>query len=216
MSVVQNTLIGRARQKIGGSVFSSWKGINVLKSKPLTVANPQTDAQMVQRNALTLLTETYRAVSGAVQIGFKQQAIRKSEFNAFTSYNLKNAIDKSGAPVAALIPAQMLFAQGTVAATAITSTTATHAAGTITVDFNSNVTGPGQSSTDGGLLVAYVVQTKKFYQVPNNNVRSDGSSTGVIGAGAFAAGNTVDVWSFFINQTTRKVSDSVYSTCVAT
>lgn len=34
MARVQNTLIGRASGSVGGATFTTWKGINVLKSKP--------------------------------------------------------------------------------------------------------------------------------------------------------------------------------------
>ncbi len=215
MSVVQNTLIGRARQKIGGSVFSSWKGINVLKSKPLTVANPKTDAQMVQRNALKILTELYRQVSGAVQVGFKQQAIQKSEFNAFTSYNLKNAINKSAAPVATLVLNNLLFAQGTIAGTPTTSGTASAATQEVTMNYADTADLPGQSTNDKAFLVVYNGTTQIGYTSASTATRADGSTTITLPTGSFASTNSLSCYLFFQGATGIKTSDSVHRTIVA-
>jgi hypothetical protein len=215
MSVVQNTLIGRARQKIGGSVFSSWKGINVLKSKPLTVANPRTDAQQVQRDALKILTAFYRQVSGAIQVGFKQQAIQKSEFNAFTSYNLKNAIDKSGAPTAALVLTQMLVAQGTMATTPTLTGVASAGTGEVEITFGTALTGPGQSANDKAFLVVYNGTTETAYTGASDGIRSDGSVSLELPAGSFVSGNTLTCWLFFQSGTGVKTSDSVRRNVVA-
>ncbi len=215
MSVVQNTLIGRARQKIGGSVFSSWKGINVLKSKPLTVANPRTDAQQVQRNALKILTAFYRQVSGTIQIGFKQQAIQKSEFNAFTSYNLKNAINKAGAPVAAIIPQDLLVSQGTIAATALLSGSSTTSTQTVAVTWPTAADLPGQSSNDKAFLVAYNSTLGTVFSGASIGLRSDGSGDLVLPTGSFVVGNTVVLYFFFQSATGVKTSDSLHRNTTA-
>lgn len=114
MAVVQNTLIGKAKQSVGGTTFSSWKGINVLKSRPVSVANPQTDMQVARRNALTWIVGLYASMAVAVKKGWKKYAVKMSEYNAFTSDALKNAFDYAGAPVVTLDPGMLKLTAGTV------------------------------------------------------------------------------------------------------
>lgn len=112
MARVSNPLIGKSRNKIGGVVFSSWKGINTLREKPATVANPQTDGQVSQRSAMTQIVAIARKVLGAIQISFRQRAIQMSEFNAFVKANLDGAFQRTGAN-AMIQPFNLVFSQGT-------------------------------------------------------------------------------------------------------
>lgn len=114
MAVVQNTLIGKSKQSVGGTTFSTWKGINVLKSKPTSVANPQTDLQKMQRSALQQIVSIYRIINVAIKKGWKKLAVKKSEYNAFTSYSLKNAFDFDAPPVADLDPKLLRITNGTI------------------------------------------------------------------------------------------------------
>ena len=59
-AVTQNSIIGRTRGKVGGVVFSKWRGLNTLRSKPESVKNPKSPGQLFQRKKLTLLVELYR------------------------------------------------------------------------------------------------------------------------------------------------------------
>ena len=113
MAVVQNTLIGKSKQSVGGTTFSSWKGINVLKSKPVSVANPKSDLQVMQRSALQQIVSIYRVISIAVKKGWKKFAVQKSEYNAFTSNALKFAFDFAAPPVAELDPKLLKITNGT-------------------------------------------------------------------------------------------------------
>lgn len=209
MSVVQNTLIGRARKKIGGSVFSTWKGINVLKSKPLTVANPRTPKQIQQRSAVSQITALYRGISGYIQLGFKQQAVRMSEFNAFSSYNLKNAIDKTVSGVATIIFADLLLSQGT-----ITKTTPTAWSASLGATFNTiwdvlDPLPPGISLTDSALLVGYN-KTKGNWGSGNSNDTYEEGTTSIDAVPLnWAIGDVVILYMFFYNSLSRKSSDSV-------
>jgi hypothetical protein len=56
MSVVQNPVIGRSKQKFANVVLSTWYGRNVMRSKALTVRNPRSPKQIVQRVNFTIVT----------------------------------------------------------------------------------------------------------------------------------------------------------------
>lgn len=208
MSVVQNTLIGRARQKIGGSVFSTWKGINVLKSKPLTVANPKTPGQIQQRSALTQTTALFRLLSGLINLGFKQQAVGKSEFNAFSSYNLKNAFNKAVEGVATLVPADLLLSQGTITPTAVDSVAPTIADGISIIWSIPGGLQPGQSTSDITEAAVYNVTRNEWLinTVPSTFI--DEALTFPATPAGWVVGNSIRVYLFFYNASSRKSSDS--------
>ncbi len=50
MAVLNQGILGGGRNKVGPVVMTSWKGRAVIKSMPLSVANPRTTPQVNQRN----------------------------------------------------------------------------------------------------------------------------------------------------------------------
>lgn len=120
MAVVQNPITGRSKQKYASAIFSTWKGINVLRSLPLTVANPKTPGQLLQREKLSISVELYRQMPGVVKVGYRQQAVQKSEYNAFTSDTLKNAFTGSTAETVEIDLPNLTVSKGTMAATQLT------------------------------------------------------------------------------------------------
>lgn len=214
MSVVQNPLIGRARQKLGGTVFTTWKGINVIKGKPLTVANPRTDGQLMRRSAMRQTVDIARQIAGAINFGFKEQAVQKSAFNAFVGYSLRNAFDYSAPPTASFVAANMLVSQGTISSTPITNVDADAGTNLIKVDWSSASLAPGQSMADKLMIVVADVPGNEFYAAPDQALRSDNTIAVTVPAGLITNGGTVHVWLFAYNTTSRKSGDSVHSTAV--
>lgn len=93
MAVVQNPVTGRSKNKFANAIFQTWKGINTMRSKPLSVANPKSQAQTIQRVKLATIVQVYRAIQQAIKLGYYEQAIQKSEYNAFVQENIMPAID---------------------------------------------------------------------------------------------------------------------------
>lgn len=111
MARVSNPLIGHSRNKIGGVVFSTWKGINTLREKPASVANPRTPAQVSQRSAFAQMVAMGRQVLGALQVSFRQQAVQMSQFNAFMQANILEAFTIAGA-LATFVPSELRASKG--------------------------------------------------------------------------------------------------------
>lgn len=210
MSVAQNPLTGRMRQKLGGIVFSTWKGINVVKGKPLTVANPKSDKQLMRRSALTQMVEIFRVIVAAVDLGFKEQAVHKSSYNAFTGYNLKNAFDYSAPPAATLQIHDVLVAQGTISPTPISTAALVYSTGVLTLTWPTSATDPGQSANDVAIAVVYDGIKDTWVAVTSSTARSAG--TGTFNCGATFADHLDDctAFLFFYNATSRKASTSTY------
>lgn len=215
MSLVQNPLIGRAKQKLGNTVFTTWKGKNVLKSKPITVENPKTPAQLMRRSALSGIVSFYRLIAGVVSVGFKELANGMSEYNAFTSGALKDAFDYSAPPVATFQPQNLKISKGTIATQAITSISNNLGTNKIRVDWDSSSLQPGQSATDKALIV---IQNKRTGE--NKSYVTDTNRSANF-ASVDCTDDTLEddemlFWLGFYNPTTHKAADSQFSSYAIT
>lgn len=88
MARTQNTIIGRASGSVGEVTFSTWKGVNVIKQKAVTVANPDTEPQKVRRAMINKGTKTFQRSPELLTAGFREVARNMSSFNAFMSANM--------------------------------------------------------------------------------------------------------------------------------
>jgi hypothetical protein len=97
MAILRQGILGGFRGKIGNVVGTGWKGRAVMKSLPLTVANPRTAGQVKQRNRFSVLV-----VLGSILLAsiikplWDRFASGMSGFNAFISAN-QNAFEANGA-----------------------------------------------------------------------------------------------------------------------
>lgn len=207
MARVSNTLIGPSSGRVGNAVFSTWKGINVLKEKPISVANPNSDGQQMQRSAMRQIVAAFRQIPAVIRSGFKKLAVQKSEWNAFASYNLKNAFDFSAPPAATLEPENLLISKGTISSTPIASVNASHAAQEIYVNWDPNASEPGKSSSDSALVAVYNQTKDDWTQSSTNALRSLGTATTAMPAG-WEVNDTVTIYLGFYNQLSGESSDS--------
>lgn len=210
MAVVQNPIIGRARNNVGNVIFQSWKGKNVLRSRPLTVANPRTEGQVNQRNKMTLIVAIYRYIAAAIKLGFNQQAVGKSEYNAFVSDAIKNAISIVS-NVATLVPTLLKVAKGTITPTTV-ETILRESGGLVTfeVSFDASTLLPGQSNTDSLNAVLYNATADEWKTMIGLQVR-DGSGSAQDLPSGWLDTDEYHAYTFFNNPKTRKSEDSFYT-----
>lgn len=111
MSVVQNPITGRSRGKYSSSVFAKWKGLNTLRSKPLTVNQPNTAPQLEQRSVFGAAVFYARQILSMIRFSLKYSAINITEFNAFIR-NLIGVIDRSTFVIDPALAPTLIFAAG--------------------------------------------------------------------------------------------------------
>ncbi len=92
MAKLTESVIGKLSGKIGQVVGASWKGIAVLRVLAGSVANPQTDKQLAQRQKWSVTMHFLQPLSEFLQTGFKAYAVKMSGINAAMKYNIKNAL----------------------------------------------------------------------------------------------------------------------------
>jgi hypothetical protein len=209
MSLVSNPLIGRAKQSMGGATFTTWKGKQVLKNKATSVANPRSEGQINQRAKLSFLVALYAFLSAVVKQGFKEMAVGMSEFNGFTSANLKNGSVTATGGVATFVPAELEISKGSLAQTAISSVTAVDQDTTVIINFPSTLSNPGFSAGDKVLAAIYNSTDQSWGTSIGEENRSNGSIE-VSMPRALNTGDALKVYLAFYNSNTGKVSTSVF------
>jgi hypothetical protein len=214
MAIVQNTLIGASRKKVGGTVFSSWKGINVLRSKPLTVANPRTDDQVFTRNNLAAVVAIYRGLAPAVNVGYAEQAVRKSAYNAFTSDTLLNATTAANFPDADIDPALLKVSKGSIAPTDFNIISLEAATGELRLNWPTTVQGSGQSVNDTLVIGVLDEATGVYRGIDKNQIRR-GVVESMFLDFDINPGSTYRIYAGFVNARSRKAADSWTNTVIA-
>ena len=103
MARLPQGILGGVLGKVGNVVGSSWKGIPILKSRPLSVANPRTTKQVAQRTKMTNIVAFAQALLSAIikplNDRFAQQA---SGYNDFVSRNIHLFVGEQPSPAADL------------------------------------------------------------------------------------------------------------------
>ena len=92
MGKIAQGILGGLSGKVGNVIGGSWKGIDYIRIKPSSVANPRTVGQVNQRTKFTATLEFLQAVKPFIKLGYKGLAVKKTEFNAAMSYVLNNAL----------------------------------------------------------------------------------------------------------------------------
>lgn len=117
MGIIWQGILGGVSGRVGNVIGSSWKGIPVLKSRPLSVANPRTTQQVHFRDRLTKLVALASPINSSIIIPlWNRFASRMSGYNAFIQAN-SGAFNSS----LSFVPASFFIARGRMAATAITN-----------------------------------------------------------------------------------------------
>ena len=89
MAKLLQGIFGGVSGKIGNTIGSSWKGIPVIKTKPLSVANPRTASQVAQRSKFTYVTTLASLLLGTiVKPLWDRFAVKQSGYNSFVSSNV--------------------------------------------------------------------------------------------------------------------------------
>ena len=97
-------ILGGISGKIGNVVGSSWKGIAIIKSKPLSVANPRTSGQIAQREKMSAVVAFAKVIlASVIKPLWDRFAQQQSGYNAFVSENIDLFTEVLPNPLGALV-----------------------------------------------------------------------------------------------------------------
>ena len=208
MGKISQGVLGGFSGKVGNVVGGSWKGIDYMRIKPASVANPRTQGQVDQRSKFSVVLNFLQPMSEFLRVGFKLYTKKMTQFNSAMSYNLNHAV--TGAypdftidyPHALVSHGQLNGAIGTGVASANPAV----------VDFTwEDNSGPGMSkakTTDKALLLVY--NASKGIAIYDLEGASRDTGAQSLEVPADFSGDEVQTFMAFISEDGSQVSDSVY------
>ncbi|MEJ7829091.1 MAG: DUF6266 family protein [Segetibacter sp.] len=212
MARTQNTLIGRSSGSIGGVTFSTWKGINVAKSKATSVADPKTPAQLAQRARMANAVILAKALGELINSGFVEGATGKSAYNVFVSQNIKNG-SISGDPANRITaPATFSLSSGTLDNTILNGMVADASSNEIAITWDFAISG-NKLGTDKAAAVVMDASGNVIAKQLNVRLREFGGII-MVATRPMVVGETVHGYLTFYQAGSRKSDDSAYRTAV--
>lgn len=207
MAIVQNPITGRSKQKFGTAVFSKQFGKNTLRTKPMEVKNPRTPDQVNQRNKFSLMVAEGRRLLSMLKLSFQNMAISMSAFNVFIKNNIKTAI--TGLPGSYAIDYSLLvIAKGPLYQTS-NITAGNELASKVKRSWAPPIDPVDPANLDLLYVATYNEDKKEWFYSATATTRVTGVDQQDIPA--TWTGDTVHVFSFFVNPDGNQCSDSVYS-----
>jgi len=92
MGTIKKGILGGFSGRVGNVIGSTWKGQDVMKIRPATVFNPNTERQQEQRAKFGMVGRFNRAHLNLIRIGFRAYTKNMTAVNAAMSYNMANAV----------------------------------------------------------------------------------------------------------------------------
>jgi len=198
MSVVQNPLIGRASGKFSNAIFQKWKNLNIIRSKPLTVANPQSPAQTMRRGMFSTAVDVARDIAPIITIGFNGFKATLTWMNVFINRSFLGFITPGIAPLFTVDTSLLIISDGPMTPTAISTIVAVDASADVTVTWDPATVAADQAATDLPMLVVVNgVQNVFIYRIGDAAVQRSGGSVLVSLPVPNATGDDVYAFLFF-------------------
>ncbi|WP_418509781.1 DUF6266 family protein [Corallibacter sp.] len=206
MGKIAQGILGGLSGKVGNVIGGNWKGIDYLRIKPSSVANPRTEGQVNQRNKFTVTLEYLQPNLAFVQKGYKNYAVKMTQFNAAMSYVLNNAVTGI-APNFTVDYTLGLLSRGNLSGV-LNPGTDLATPGEVTFTWDDNSLEGNANPTDKAMLLVYNPSKKESISQLEGADRTVGTETLIIPS--TYAGDTVELFMAFIEADGSRVSNSVY------
>lgn len=91
MAIIKNGINGGFSGKVGSVVGTTWRGLDIIRSKPKPPVK-FSEKQLANQLKMKLVQLFLKKMVEVVRIGFRDETIIPTAFNSALSYNKKNAI----------------------------------------------------------------------------------------------------------------------------
>ena len=85
MGKIKKGILGGFSGRVGNVIGGSWKGIDYMRSEATSISDPKTAKQLEQRSKFRVAVEFAKQVVPIINIGLKQYATKRSEYNYLVS-----------------------------------------------------------------------------------------------------------------------------------
>jgi len=206
MGEIQKGILGGFSGKVGPVVGASWRGKDIVRSRPKKSGKLPSESQLSVRFKFTLVTRFLAPVRPILSAYFGQPEGVKSRRNLATAYHIDDA-------VAGLFPdyvidyPKVLFTKGDLLG-ALDPAAVVAATANINLSWDDN-SGQGMAKANDEALIVVYNETQNLFEI------RDSAATRSSGSYAVAlpenwVGNTVYCWLSFISEDKKKWASSNY------
>ena len=206
MGKIGRGILGGVSGKVANVVGARWKGIDYIRAKPQSVANPRTLLQVNQRTKFALVLRFLQPNLNFIKIGYKNYAVKKSQFNSAMSFILNNAII-GVSPDFEIDYSLALLSRGNLAG-ALNPVFDLTTPGQVQFSWDDNSTDGNALATDKVMVVAYNPLKGESVYLTEGATRVDLSQTVIIPNSY--AGDDLQLFISFMNAEETQLSNSIY------
>jgi hypothetical protein len=206
MGKIGRGILGGVSGKVANVVGARWKGIDYIRAKPQSVANPRTLAQVNQRTKFALVLRFLQPNLNFIRVGYKNYAVKKSQFNSAMSYVLNNAIT-GVSPSFDIDYSLALLTRGNLTG-ALNPVFNLSTTGQVKFYWDDNSNEGSALATDKVMVVVYNPTKGESVYLTEGTARTDMSQTVVIPNSY--SGDDLHMFISFINFEETQISNSIY------
>lgn len=206
MGKISQGILGGLSGKVGNIIGGNWKGIDYIRIKPSSVANPRTEGQVNQRTKFSSVLEFLQPNKAFLKVGYKNFANKRTEFNSAMSYLLNNAITGT-APNFTVDYTNALLSRGSLSGV-LNGVTDLSNAGQVDFSWGDNSAEGNANATDKAMVLVYNPSKKDSIYLLDGAVRTAGAQSVTIPN--TYAGDTIELFMAFVSADGSQVSNSIY------
>ena len=206
MGKIGRGILGGVSGKVANVVGARWKGIDYTRAQPQSIVNPRMLLQVNQRTKFALVLMFFQPNLNFIKIGYKNYAVKKSQFNSAMSFILNNAIIGIS-PDFEIDYSLALLSRGNLAG-ALNPVFDLTTPGQVQFSWDDNSTDGNALATDKVMVVAYNPLKGESVYLTEGATRADLSQTVIIPNSY--AGDDLQLFISFMNAEETQLSNSIY------
>jgi hypothetical protein len=164
---------------------------------------------------MALIVSVYRILASMIALGFRNQAIGKSEYNAFVAENVISATSLDSSQVASLVPENLILSKGSIASIPCTMQSMTAGQNYVSFLWSPTPIPIGGRPNDLVSFVAYN-ETQDMFAVGIGVQWRENNDGGVDLPGPVQIGDVIYGWMVVTSQSDNSVSTSVVKSITIT
>jgi hypothetical protein len=206
MGKLMNGILGGFSGTVGPVVGASWRGKQVIRSRPPSKRRHSSKKQLKQQAKMSLITSFIGPLSSLLNSVYQNVSGQTTCFNKAMSYNLRNAIDGEY-PAFKINYTRVVLGIGDLL-NVDNLTSHSESAGRFTISWRDNSNEGSARATDQLFLAVYCVDLKQWNSKHGGPQRNAGICT--IDVPAFS-GKSVEAYIGFLSADARFVTTSLYT-----
>jgi hypothetical protein len=206
MAKYNNGILGPFKGQVGTVEGSSWKEMEIMKSKRSRRTGPPTQKQTEQQARFRFMNQFVSTLIKLFESSFNEPLVKMTAVNCAFHYNYKKAL-RGTYPLFSFNYRKMLVSKGTLL-NANDPMAAAIGGGLVKFTWTDNSDMAQAEERDRSMLVVHCPVLNQSVYITEGAVRSRGHA--VIDAGIFT-GQQVETWLSFTSEDGREVANSMYT-----